>query len=199
MKGRVAVLEGLHRGEAHAEKDRDDQTLESAVAIPFDQRVVRPGHRRAGQQQDQRIEEGKGKRVKGVDVRRRPDAADRRAREQARGEECPEKGDEEHYLGGDEQRHAVTQSDLYNRGVVVLERRFAHNIAKPHEHDRERRDDTNDHHDPAVAVHKEDGAGKKDAGGERAEDRPRARIDEVIGMLRCCVRLAHDLRSRSVN
>ena len=44
----------------------------------FEQRMVRPGHRRAREQQDQRVEERDLERIEGMDALGRPDAADRR-------------------------------------------------------------------------------------------------------------------------
>ena len=65
-------------------------------------------------------------------------------REQARREEGPEEGREEHHLGGDEQRHAVAQPELHDRRVHALERRLADHVAPPDRHARQHRDDADD-------------------------------------------------------
>ena len=65
-------------------------------------------------------------------------------------EERPEEGDEEHHLGGDEQRHAVAQAELHDRGVIALEGRLADHVAPPHRHDREHGEDADDQQRPAM-------------------------------------------------
>ena len=47
------------------------------------------------------------------------------------------KADEEHHLGGDEQRHAVAQAEPHDRRVEALARGFADHVAPPEEHDAE--------------------------------------------------------------
>ena len=144
--------------------------------------MVRPGHRGARQQQDQRVEERELERVERMDALGRPHAADR---EQARGEEGPEEGREEHHLGGDEQGHAVAQPELHDRRVEALEGRLADHVAPPHRHRRQHRDEADDHQRPAVAaMHVEHPAEGEHPGRDRADDRPRARIDEMVGVLR---------------
>src|ERR1700730_3400021 len=57
MERRVHVLVGLNTGERDAERNGEDEPPFEALAIVLQQRVVRPGHRGAGGQQDQRVEE----------------------------------------------------------------------------------------------------------------------------------------------
>ena len=142
--------------------------------------MMRPGHRGARQQQDQRVEKRELERIERVNPLRRPDAADRK---QARREERPEECREEHHLGGDEQRHAVAQTELHDRGVEALEGRLADHVAPPDRHGAEDADQSDDQQGPAMAVHVQNAAGGEQAGGDRPDDRPRARIDQVIGVL----------------
>ncbi len=184
----VAVFVSLDRGKAKAEEDRQRQAAQQSLAVAVDQGVMCPGHGRSRQQEDQRIQKREFEGVERMDGLGRPNAADRK---QARGKERPEKGGEEHHLGGDEQGHAVAHPELHDRGVVTLKRRFANDVAPPHRHDRQHREDPDDQQGPAVAVHVENAARRQKAGSEGAKDRPRAGIDQMIGMLGRGVRLAH--------
>jgi len=70
----VAVLIGLHAGEERAEHDGEDQAIFQALAIVLEQRMVGPGHRGAGGEQDQRVQERKMPGIEGLDAVRRPGA-----------------------------------------------------------------------------------------------------------------------------
>src|SRR5690349_15670408 len=53
-EGGVAVLPGLEAGEADAEDDGQSEAADQPFAVVLEQRVMRPGDRGAGSQQDQR-------------------------------------------------------------------------------------------------------------------------------------------------
>ncbi len=78
----VAVFVGLHAGEQRAERDGQPQALLQALAVVVQQRVVRPGHRGAGGEQDQRVEQRQMPGIEGAANlmpsarRRRPDVAE---------------------------------------------------------------------------------------------------------------------------
>ena len=72
VEGRVAVLVGLHAGEGEPEHDGEDQAPFQALAVVLQQRVMRPGDRRAGGEQDQRVEQRQMPGIEGLDALRRP-------------------------------------------------------------------------------------------------------------------------------
>jgi hypothetical protein len=105
-------------------------------------------------------------------------------------EERPEERREEHDLRGDEEDHAVAQAELDDLGVVALDLGLLHHVAPPHEHrvEDERRagqeqPDRRRLQPDHAGMHVEHRAHRQHEGGDRAHDRPRARIDEVVGML----------------
>src|ERR1700681_4118676 len=126
-----------------------------------------------------------------LDALRRPHAAEQRLAggvdrvggEQRRVEERPEPGDEEHHLGSDEQDHAVAVADLDHAGMIALELGFADHIRPPARHGVEYADGAdaeNDRRRAEAMVHPGDRAERHDESRDGADDRPRARIDEVI-------------------
>ena len=84
--------------------------------------MVRPGHRRSGGEQDQRVDERQVPRIEHLQAGRRPVPAGRLdarilhrlAGKEAGVEEGPEPGDEEHHLRGDEHDHAVAEVELHD-------------------------------------------------------------------------------------
>ena len=54
--------------------DGQDQAVFQALAVAFQQRVMRPGDGRARGQQDQRVEQRQMPGIEGLDALRRPDA-----------------------------------------------------------------------------------------------------------------------------
>ena len=140
-KAGVAVLEGLAEREEDAEQDGADEAVPDALLVALEERMVRPGHRRARGQEDQRIEERQVPGIEGLDPLRRPDAADdlgagelvRLVGEQGDVEIGPEPRDEEHHLGGDEQDHAVAMVHLHD-GRVVAMLGFLDDVPPPHQH-----------------------------------------------------------------
>ena len=132
--------------------DRQRQAAHGVALVALEDRVVRPGHRGAREQQDQRVHERQVERRDDVHALGRPDAAGglgahrhlRRAGIERGIEERPEEGGEEQHLRGDEQDHAVAQAELDHRGVVLA--RFDDDVAPPPVHHGEddqeaRRDD----------------------------------------------------------
>lgn len=72
---RVRILVALHVGEQNAEHDRERQAVDEALAIVVQQRMVCPGRRRAGEQQDDGVVERQVPGIEDLDALRRPDAA----------------------------------------------------------------------------------------------------------------------------
>ena len=135
VKAGVGVFVGLHAGEQRAEHDRQPQAVDQALAVAVQQRVVRPGHRGAGGEQDQRVEQRQMPGIEGaaeldavglgaggqtLPIRSPRSKLVRRRRGTARVEIGPEPGDEEHHLGGDEQDHAVAVRNLHHAGVIAV-------------------------------------------------------------------------------
>src|SRR5262245_31019744 len=69
---RVRVLVSLHAGEREAKRDGQDQAPFQSLPVIFKQSMVRPGHRRAGCEKDQRVQQRQVPRVKSLDALRRP-------------------------------------------------------------------------------------------------------------------------------
>ena len=177
------------------------------LAVVVQQRVVGPGDGRARGQQDQRVEQRQVERVENLGALGRPHAAgegdaavlDGLVGEQRGVEERPEPGDEEHHLGGDEQDHAVAVADLHHpRMVAGL--RFVDDVEPPRRHDVENAGDADAQQrqtEPAerhlLGVHRQDQADGGEEGEGGADQRPRARIDQVVVVMRLGVRVGHSL------
>ena len=127
---------------------------------------------------------------------------------QAGVEEGPEPRDEEHHLGGDEHDHAVTQMHRDHRSVVAA-LALLDCVRPPGEHGVEH-DHEAEGEDPRTAeveaeqreiiarmrAHPGDEAEHHDERAQRAERRPRARIDDMVVVMlgmRCVrgVRVCH--------
>src|SRR5690606_9978328 len=127
-KRSVNVLIGLHEGEQDTESNRDRQTGDHALAVIVQQSMVCPCQRRARQQQDNGVVKRQMQRIENLDALRRPDTAGegsacylmRFVRKQARIEERPKPGNEEHDFRSDEHDHAVAQMQRYDTGMVPL-------------------------------------------------------------------------------
>ncbi len=152
--------------------------------------MVRPGHGGAGGQQDQRVQQRQMPGIEGLDILRRPHAADefgaqelvRVGREQGGVEIGPEPGDEEHHLGGDEQDHPVAVGNLHHAGVIAG-LRFADHVAPPADHrvdHAERAGGKDQRRRGEALVHPGDGAHRQDEGRDRSDHRPGTRIHQVI-------------------
>ena len=70
----VRIFVGLHAGEGEAEQDGERQAPFQPLPVVLQQRVMRPGHRRARGEQDQRVEQRQVPGIEGLDALRRPDA-----------------------------------------------------------------------------------------------------------------------------
>ena len=125
--------------------------------------------------------------------------------EQAGVEERPEPGDEEHHLRGDEQDHAVAQMQRNDPRVVAFVR-LLDRVRPPREHgveddgqadeEQPRRGEVHAEQMELVALevlHPGNAADRHDERADRADERPRARIDDVIVVVRfcVCVRVCH--------
>src|SRR5215471_19296036 len=76
MKRGVHVFVSLDAGEREAEGDRKNETPFKALTIVMEQSVMRPGHRGAGSEQDQGVEQGQVPGIEGLDPFRWPYMAD---------------------------------------------------------------------------------------------------------------------------
>ena len=204
-KGRVRVFVTLHAAEDGAEQDGQDEAILERRAIIVQQAVMRPGDRGARGQQDQRVEQRQMEGVEHFRALRRPVTAgelDARrlnglVREQAGVEERPEPRDEKHDLGRDEQDHAVTVADLHDARVVAL-LGFLDDVGPPGGHDIENAEEARAEHVAAhveteqrQGLHPHDRADGGHEGEEGPDDRPRARIDEMIIVVRFRVAIRH--------
>ena len=141
-----------------------------------------PGHRAAGQQQDHGVDQGQIPGVERNDAFRRPDAG---IRIKGAVEKGPEECCEEHHLGGDEQDHAVAHAELDHGIVVPLEFGFADNIPPPEEHRGQDRQESGDQDIAAERelMHVHDPPDSGDEAGHGPNERPRARLYQMEGML----------------
>src|SRR3546814_5870141 len=69
---RVIIFKRLNGAEHHAKPDGATQALLRALAVAMDQRVMRPGDRRARAEQDQRVEQRQAEGVDHLQPDRRP-------------------------------------------------------------------------------------------------------------------------------
>jgi hypothetical protein len=102
----------------------------------------------------------------------------------------PEPGHEEHHLGSDEQHHPVAVVQLHDAGVVAPVCRLIRDVAPPVEHGVEDAEDAGAEHVRAEVkagdrhvLHREDEADRHDEGRTGTDQRPRARIDQVVVVL----------------
>src|SRR5260221_13345019 len=185
----MAVFVSLASCEAEAQQHRDSQALDQALAITFAQRMMRPGDGAAGGQQDQGVEQGQIERIKRPDRLWRPDMTNPFLGEQRSIKESPEESREKHHFGSEEQGHAIAQADLHHAGMLSLMLAFVDDVGEPEEHGAE--DEDNAGHDPPdrrqdaqrLAVHELPHAEGEDKGTQRAGQRPRAGIDQMIRMI----------------
>src|SRR5215213_8212598 len=189
-KGRMRVFIGLNRGKQHAQKNGERQAPDQASAIIMNQRMMSPCDGRAGGEQDERVEQRQMIGVENLDALRRPlTAGDREAGcldrfigIEARIEEGPEPGHEEHHFRGDEQNHPIAEMKLDDTGVIAA-MGLEYDIAPPHEHRVEHAENA-EQHDPGLrSMHPHDRAHCQDEGGGRADDRPGAWLNEMIIVL----------------
>ncbi len=153
------------------------------------QRMVRPGHRTARQQQDQRIDQRQIKRIKCLNTLWRPYATYGKKRTIKEG---PEEGDKEHHLGCDEQHHPVAHANLHNRCVMPLIFGLTDDVAPPHEHGHQHQCQTKPENGHAMRhlMHIHDAANRCGKGRGSANGRPRACLDKMVRVFVCT---AHSL------
>ena len=191
----LAILVGLDGGEHHPQQHRDQQAPLGRLAVPVLQGMVRPGDRGAGGEQDHRVDQREVPGIQGLDALGRPDGpggADfvdggmgAGPVEQGHLEEDPEPGHEEHHFGGDEQDHAVAQADGHHRRMVA-DLGFLDHVRPPAEHGVEDAEEAQHQHHPVPlrqteeALQAHDQAKGENGGRNRTDQRPRARLDEVI-------------------
>ncbi len=189
------------------------KSLDQTLAVVLQERVVRPGHRGAGGEQNERVQE---RQVPGIEralearVRRRhrrPVPAEQLvavvirvlAGQERRIEIGPEPGDEEHHLRGDEQDHPVAQMQLHDPGVIAG-LRLDDDVPPPGDHhvdDAEHAGDGDERRAAAHPVHAAHGDQKR---RKRADERPRARIDQmIIVLLGVCFGHSRLRRLRSIS
>ena len=131
------------------------------------------------------LRNGHVERIEGVDVGGRPNrlAVALQIGEQGEIEERPEEADEEHHLAGDEEQHPIAQAEPYNRRVQSGRAALADHVAPPEEHGAENDDRADDQRDVAAEMRREDDAENGQQAAYRTDDRPRARIDQVIRLV----------------
>ena len=103
--------------------------------------------------------------------------------EQGEVEERPEEADEEHHLAGDEEQHAVAQAEPHHRRVQSGRAALADHVAPPEEHRAEHDDRADNQRDVAAEMCGEDDAENGQQAADRADDRPGARIDQMIRLV----------------
>ncbi len=211
----MVIFVGLNAGEDDAQQDRQQQAGLGGLPVAGLKCMVSPGHRRARQQQDDRVQQRQAPRAQQLDALGRPgrpgsgrvhpvaDFRDRGARfgEKRHLEEHPEEGGEEHHFRSDEQDHAVAQADRNDRGVIALAA-FLDHVRPPAEHGIK---DTGkaDKEDPLgafgqaeQAAHPDHRTHEQDDGKEGRDQGPGARVYQMVIVLRFRVRVSH---SRSLN
>ena len=185
LEGCVGVFDRLEAGEAQAEQDGDAESVDEGFLVAFQQAVMRPGDRAAGEQQDHRIQQRQMERVEREDVRRRPDqhpvALGFRVEQEV--EIGPEEAREEHHLGPDEQHHAVAQAQANDRRMRTGGAGFLDDVAPPHEGGAECQQRAGDQHEVAMVVRGQDDAEHNKEAAQRGDDRPRAGVGQMVGVL----------------
>src|SRR5229473_3145691 len=84
------------------------------------------------------------------------------------------------------------RAELDDRRVMPLMHRLADHVAPPDRHDGDHTDKPGRHQPQRAAVHIDHRAAEHESGEARADQRPGARIDEVVGMLGSALAGAHD-------
>ncbi len=108
--------------------------------------------------------------------------------EQGHLEEDPEPRHEEHHLRGDEHDHAVAQAYGDHRRVVAGIG-FLGDVHPPADHGVDHAGEADDDRPPCVlgqaeqALHVDDRAERQHQGRDRADQRPGARVDQVVVVL----------------
>ena len=172
----VVVFIALQRREQDTQHDRDDQTVfQVRTIVAMDQRMVRPCHGTARQQQDQRIDQRQVEGVNLIDHRRHVGRADIFVHRVERVfEKAPEPRREKHDFGHYEQDEAIAQADLHHFGVVP-DLAFFHHFGPPRKHGVERAHKADQKDEGCDIMHPQDTACEHDKSKQRAEQRPDGR------------------------
>ncbi len=206
-KGRMGIFISLHAGEDRSQHNGEDQTLGESRAIIVQHAMMRPSYGRARGEQDQRIEQRQLPRVENFGALWGPMATgefhasglNRLIEKQAGIKEGPEPCHEEHDFGGDEQDHAIAMADLHHT-CVITRLGFMHDISPPGQHHIQNANEASDeqeaahfHAEQGQALHPHDRANGGDECGDGANQRPWARVDEVVIVIGFCVTVSHGL------
>jgi hypothetical protein len=182
---RVDVFISLKAGEQDAERHGQRERLGRGPVVALAHAVVRPGDRAAREQQDQRVEERDVPGFHRMGARGQPGVALDGYRMVERTPEVrPEEGEEEQHLRGDEQRHADAQALGHDFGVMTGAA-LADDVAPPVDQGVGQAEH-GEQHDPGAAsdlVHVHEAADHQRQSREAADDRPRARLDQMIRMV----------------
>ena len=183
LEGGAPVFIGLESQEGEAEQYGQGNSQDGLGAVAGPQRVVRPGHRGTGAEQDQGVKERYVPRRQGNDALGRPLFGGGKAQDgHAAVEVGPEEGEEEHHLGRDEEDHAQTQPVAHRRRVVCTRFALAHDVAPPPEERNQQYGDARQEApgDPGMHVH--DAPDRHGEGRHRPHNRPRAWLDHMPGV-----------------
>src|SRR5271166_495813 len=185
---RVNVLVGLGDDEQGAEQDSHQEKVLEPLPVAFAQIVVGDVYRKARRHQHEGVHQRQLQRIDHLRALRGPDAAREVetavdlgiARIDRRAEERPEPGDEEHHFRCDEQDHSDCQAVADDR-MVVAGLGLDDDVAPPGGHGEEDARAAEREHEraPTDSMHEHDEADRGDERERGADDRPRARLDEM--------------------
>ncbi len=185
LEWRIGILKRLAPRERHAQKNREAEAHDERPAVAVQQAMVRPGHGSAGQQQQHRVQERQVERVKGPDAFGRPHRHSRTcdvAWIQGEVKERPEEADEEHHFRSDEEQHAVPEPKANDRAVQPRSAGLAQHVQPPQGSDQNCANQAGTKHPVIAIMRREDDPQHDEPGAHGRTDRPRARIDDMIGL-----------------
>jgi len=131
---RIHVLEGLQPGKGHGQGYGHPQGLDPLFSVPGHNRVMGPGHRGSGGQQNQGVQERHLPGVQDLNSSGRPHRPNFWGWGQGGPEERPEEGKEEPDFGDDEQDHPKPSSQLNQGRVLTFPGSFSDNVSPPYVH-----------------------------------------------------------------
>ena len=183
----MAVFKRLQGREQNTQTNSHSESGHEILAVAMLQRVVCPCDRTTGQQQDQRVDQRQIKWIEGGDALWRPHTTDWKQRPV---KESPEKRDEEHYLGSNEQHHAIAHTDLNDRSMMPLILSLTDDVTPPHIHCHQDKGKAKAKNGNAILnfVHIHDATDSRSKGRRRPHSRPWAGFNKVI---RVFVRTTH--------
>ena len=181
MQKQLAVFIGLQRGKGDAQHDGDCQPADQVLAVVFmHQRMVRPCHGAARQQQDQRVDQRQVEGVHRVEDRRHVFRAHIFVhRVEGLFEEGPEPGDKEHHLGHDEQDEAIAQADAHDRSMIA-DVAFCDDVLPPGEHHVKHAHKAAPEQERCHVMHPQDSAEQHGKAADRADKRPAGRGENMV-------------------